>query len=37
LRAGRPRSRAADQRQYLAPFPLMEMHPIPQARERDRG
>src|SRR5262245_12799832 len=35
LRRHRPRRRrAAEQRQYLAPFPLMEMHLIPQARER---
>jgi hypothetical protein len=28
----RPRSRAAEQADDLAPFPLMEMHPFPQAQ-----
>src|SRR5262245_41017557 len=28
-RRQRPRRRAAEQRDDLAPFPLMEMHPIP--------
>src|SRR5262249_30990712 len=30
------RCRAAEQRQYLAPFPLMEMHPIPSRARTPR-
>src|SRR5262245_1653766 len=33
----RPRGRAAEQRQDLAPFPLTEMHPIPQGQNAPAG
>jgi hypothetical protein len=35
-RAAWPCSRAAEQGDELAPFPLMEMHPIPHGPERGR-